>query len=139
MADEPQNFLEGLSGELDTLIPAAERFGTALTRALANAAIRGDDLDRSLKRIALSLSNQALSQALAPIQQAVGGITGGIAEQAVGLVGGLASSLAGGVVQSVSPTVNVSIATPDVASFRQAEAQVTSTLARAVLRGQRGL
>jgi phage-related minor tail protein len=36
-------------------------------------------------------------------------------------------------------TVNVAISTPDAASFRRAEAQVTATLARAVARGQRGL
>jgi phage-related minor tail protein len=36
-------------------------------------------------------------------------------------------------------TVNVSIATPDVDSFRRSEAQLGATLARAVARGQRGL
>lgn len=38
-----------------------------------------------------------------------------------------------------SNVVNVNIATPDVHSFRQSEAQVTSALARAVARGQRSL
>ncbi len=40
--------------------------------------------------------------------------------------------------QGASP-VHVHIHTPDVESFRQSEAQVTTSLARAVARGQRGL
>ena len=36
-------------------------------------------------------------------------------------------------------TVNVAISTPDAASFRRSEAQVSASLARAVSRGQRGL
>jgi phage-related minor tail protein len=35
--------------------------------------------------------------------------------------------------------VSVSIATPDIAGFRQAEVQVAGTIARAVARGRRGL
>jgi phage-related minor tail protein len=38
-----------------------------------------------------------------------------------------------------APVVNVTIATPDAASFRRSEAQLSATLARAVARGQRGL
>ncbi len=40
--------------------------------------------------------------------------------------------------QGASP-VHVHIHTPDIQSFRQSEAQVTTSLARAVARGQRGL
>lgn len=36
-------------------------------------------------------------------------------------------------------TVNVAISTPDAASFRRSEAQVSASLARAVARGQRSL
>jgi phage-related minor tail protein len=42
----------------------------------------------------------------------------------------------GGGGRPVSVTVNVS--TPDAASFRRSEAQVSAALARAVARGQRG-
>jgi phage-related minor tail protein len=36
-------------------------------------------------------------------------------------------------------TVNVTIATPDAASFRRSEAYITGQIARAVARGQRSL
>jgi phage-related minor tail protein len=37
------------------------------------------------------------------------------------------------------PSIHVSISTPDAASFKRSEVQVTSAIARAVARGQRGL
>jgi phage-related minor tail protein len=40
---------------------------------------------------------------------------------------------------SAAPSVNVTIATPDPASFRRSEAYLTGQIARAVARGQRGL
>jgi phage-related minor tail protein len=38
-----------------------------------------------------------------------------------------------------SPVVNVTINTPDAESFRRSQVQVSATLARAVMRGQRGV
>lgn len=38
-----------------------------------------------------------------------------------------------------APVVNVTINTPDAESFRRSQAQVSAALARAVMRGQRGL
>jgi phage-related minor tail protein len=38
-----------------------------------------------------------------------------------------------------APIINVTINTPDAESFRRSQVQVTAALARAVMRGQRGV
>ncbi|HWJ72120.1 MAG TPA: phage tail tape measure protein [Kaistia sp.] len=70
----------------------------------------------------LGLAGEAGAEAILPLQRGADGRLG------VGAGGG-----------SGNVTVNVAIQTPDAASFRKSEAQVTASLARAVGRGRRGL
>ena len=69
----------------------------------------------------LGVAGEAGAEAILPLQRGADGRLG---------VGG------GG---QGAMTVNVAITTPDAASFRKSEAQVTAALARAVGRGRRGL
>ncbi len=47
--------------------------------------------------------------------------------------------LSGSAARGQPPTVNITINTPDIENFRRSQVQVTSAIARAVLRGRRGL
>jgi hypothetical protein len=144
-----------LAAELRDLQGLAENFGRAMTTAFRRSAVDGRALEDVLKSLALSLSSRALNQALAPIGQGLfsglfGSLLWGSRLQGGGF--GQASSLAAGGHASSSGSnatradalrggVNVvfHVTTPDAESFRRAEGEVAAMVARAVVRGQRGL
>jgi hypothetical protein len=143
---------EPLRAELQSLQGLADGFGRAMTTAFRRSVVDGRALEDVLKSIALSLSSRALNQALAPIGQGlVSGLFGGLSNSAQSSRGAqLANFAPGGFASSVSSVarsedrrggVNVvfHVTTPDAASFRRAEADVSAMLARAVARGQRGM
>lgn len=66
--------------DLDGLKKASEGFGTSLTTAFSRAVFDGRKLSDVMKNLALSLSRQALSSALKPVEQGLGSLLG----QAVG-------------------------------------------------------
>ncbi len=71
----------------------------------------------------MGLAGEAGPEAILPLARAADGSLG------VAAASGAAAA----------PTINISIATPDAASFRRSEAYVTGLVARAVARGQRSL
>jgi len=78
--------------EMDRL---SRSFGTALGRALDQAAVKGRALDTVLSRLALRLSTLALHAALKPLESGIGGALEGLVSGAVRSVTPFAS---GGVV-----------------------------------------
>jgi hypothetical protein len=160
--DDQISEIEPLGGALRELEGLADGFGRALTTAFWRAAVEGKALDDVLRSLALMLAGRALSAALAPIGQRIGGIVGGVlgggratatggSAMRVGLgdlgrVGSRGAEAAGA--GSVSPErragaagiqVTFNVTSPDAQSFRRAEAELTAMLARTVARGQRGL
>lgn len=71
----------------------------------------------------LGLAGEAGPEAILPLQRAADGRLGVAAANAA----------------PSASTINISIATPDAASFRRSDAYVTGLIARAVARGQRSL
>ncbi len=141
-------------------------FGRALGDALEGGVVRGRSLTDVLRGLGARLSALALSAALKPVENALGGLfsnltrglLGGVAPFAAGgqlsapgvlASGGAASALAdpgpaqpharGPVAAAATAPVTVNIATPDIEGFRRSETQVAAALARAVARGRRGL
>jgi hypothetical protein len=119
---------------------SSEQFARVFTSSLRGAVVAGRDFDDTLRGIARRISSMALSRALAPLENAIGGLLSGAAvpmPQAGrgGLApAGLPPQIAG---QAASVVFNVS--TPDAASFRKSEGQVTAMLARAIARGHRSV
>jgi phage-related minor tail protein len=78
MVDGVAEFAIGDAARLKTELADLERlsqsFGNTLTRALASAIIDGRKLSDVLRGIALSLSQQALSAALKPLGNLIGGL-----------------------------------------------------------------
>ncbi|MBB3971942.1 phage tail tape measure protein [Hansschlegelia beijingensis] len=142
-------------------------FGRALGDALEGGVVRGRSLTDVLRGLGARLSALALSAALKPVENALGGLfsnltrglLGGVAPFAAGgqlsapgvlASGGAASALAdpgaapppargGPAAAAATAPVTVNIATPDIEGFRRSETQVAAALARAVARGRRGL
>jgi phage-related minor tail protein len=166
---EPLSDLAAQTAELRAgmaeLSRMADNFGQTLARSFAGAIIQGRKLSDVLKGLALSLSSQALSQALRPLGNLAGSLLGAATPFAKG---GIVNSptlfpMRGGIglmgeagAEAIMPlargadgklgvrgggavNVTIHIATPDVASFRQSQSQVASLVARAVSRGQRNL
>jgi hypothetical protein len=152
--------LEPLGGALRELEGLADGFGRALTTAFRQAAAEGKALDDVLRSLALTLAGRALSAALAPIGQGIGGMVGGVfAGGSAATAGGSAmraglgelrrvGSRGAGRTGGISPGpragppgvhVTFNVTSPDAQSFRRAEAELTAMLARTVARGQRGL
>lgn len=119
---------ERLKAELADLSRLAESFGNSIVRSFADAAIYGDKLSDVLRELALSLARMALTSALRPLGNLLGGL----------LATPIAASAA---LRTAAAPVNVSviIQTPDAQSFRQSQSQVAALMARAVARGQRNL
>jgi phage-related minor tail protein len=162
-----------LRAEMQDLSRLADSFGGKLVTAFAGAVIHGRKLSDVMKGLALSMSNQALSMALKPLGNLVGGLfanllpqsqitpfaQGGIVNSPVLFPMGGKAGLAGEAgPEAIMPLVRgrdgklglrtqggnavnitVNISTPDAASFRQSQSQVTAMIARAVARGQRNL
>jgi hypothetical protein len=125
---EPSDFTTGLREELSDLQADVTSLSGEITKSLAEALVEGKELDGLLQSLILTHSNSALSSAMG---------------EAYNLVGSLGESLVGaaigGLTSGAANIFNVNVATPDAASFRGSETQLTASLARAVSRGQRGL
>jgi hypothetical protein len=133
MTDRLEDLIAGndvLQDQLRDLDRLADSFSYKLAKGLSDVIVKGKDVDDVLRSVAMSLSQMALRQAIAPVGNL---ISTGLNSLVSGL-GGVASSALGG-----GAPVNVSISTPDIVGFQRAENQVAATLARAVQRGQRGL
>jgi phage-related minor tail protein len=65
-----------LRAEMADLSRVADNFGQTLARSFAGAIIQGRKLSDVLKGLALSLSSQALSQALRPLGNLAGSLLG---------------------------------------------------------------
>lgn len=81
----------------------ADAFGNRLVTAFAGAVIHGRKLSDVLKGLALSLANTALSQALRPLGNLIGGLLGPVTANARGNVlggGRVTPFAAGGIVNS---------------------------------------
>jgi phage-related minor tail protein len=153
-----------LRTEMQDLNRLADSFGTKLVTSLAGAVIHGRKLSDVFRGLALSMANQALSMALKPL----GNLLGGLFANARGNVisaGRVTPFASGGVVNSpvlfplrggalsrgrngklgvrmggaAGAQVIVNISTPDAQSFRQSQGQVAAMVARAVERGQRNM
>lgn len=173
-SDLPQTALDTLSlrtenlrAEMQDLSRLADSFGSKLVNAFAGAIIQGRNLSDVMKGLALSLSQQALSAALRPLGNLLGGVLSGPATPFAD--GGIVNSpvlfpLRGGTglmgesgPEAIMPLargadgklgvrggggathVTINIATPDVQSFRQSQSQIAAMVNRAVMRGQRNL
>jgi lambda family phage tail tape measure protein len=156
-----------LKSDMQDLSRLADSFGNKLVTSLAGAVIHGRKLSDVFRGLALSLANQALTAALRPLGNLVGGLmskavpfaNGGVVNSPVlfpmrggtGLAGEagpeaimpLARSSGGklGVrgAGGGGSHVTINISTPDVQGFRQSQSQVAAMVARAVDRGQRNL
>lgn len=92
-----------LRNEMQDLSRLADSFGNKLVTSLAGAVIHGRKLSDVFRGLALSLANQALSQALRPLGNMVGNLLGGLFANADGNVlrGGRVMPFAdGGIVNS---------------------------------------
>jgi len=67
-----------LQSALSDLEGLADSFGSAMTLAFRRSVIEGRRLEDVLRSIALGLSSRALSAALAPLSQGIGGILSGV-------------------------------------------------------------
>ena len=92
-----------LRAELNELSGLGQRFGRTMVRSFAGALVSGRKFSDVLRSLALSLSSQALSAAIKPLGNAVGGLFGSIFASADGnvLSGGKIKPFAnGGIVNS---------------------------------------
>ena len=127
--DETSSALtESLRAELSDLNSDVSRMAGDLTEGLAKALVQGKELDGLLQRLVLREADRALTKAMNPAYD----LLGGLAENVVG-------AAMGGLTTSAATIFNINVATPDAASFRGSETQLTASLSRAVARGQRGL
>ena len=94
---------EGLRTQMQDIDRLAESAGSRLVTAFASAAVQGKSLSDVMKGLALSLSRMALSQALRPLGQMLGGLAGNLIPNAAGniVAGGRIMPFAdGGIVNS---------------------------------------
>ena len=92
-----------LRGEMQDLSRLADMFGTRLVTSLASAVIHGRSLSDTFRGLAMSLANQALSQALRPLGNLVGNLLGNVFANANGnafSAGQVVPFAAGGIVNS---------------------------------------
>lgn len=92
-----------LRGEMQDLSRLADSFGNKLVTSLAGAVVHGRKLSDVFRGLALSMANQALSQALKPLGNMVGNLLGGLFANANGNVisaGRVMPFAAGGIVNS---------------------------------------
>jgi phage-related minor tail protein len=174
MPDTTQQSLDALSlrtqdlrAEMQGLSNLADSFGSKLLTAFAGAIIHGRNLSDIMKGLVLSLSQTALSAALKPLGNLLGGLLSGKATPFAD--GGIVNSpvlfpLRGGTglmgeagPEAIMPLargsdgklgvrgagggthVTVNISTPDIQGFRQSQSQIAALMNQAVARGQRNL
>ena len=92
-----------LRAEMQSLSKLADSFGTKLVGAFAGAIIHGRNLSDVMKGLVLSLSQSALSAALKPLGNLVGGMFGSLFANAKGNVlssGQITPFASGGIVNS---------------------------------------
>lgn len=77
---------QDLRGELNQLSGLGQQFGRTMVRSFAGAVTSGRKLSDVLRSLALSLSKQALSSAIKPLGNAIGGLFGNILGSANGNV-----------------------------------------------------
>lgn len=127
---------ERLRSDLESLNSLADSFGQKIVTAFSSAIIHGKKFSDVLRDLMLSLAQSALSSALRPLGELIGGIIpgarGSIVPDASFVKTPAPLPMRGG---GVNVTVN--IATPDVQSFRQSQSQIAAVLTKAVARGQR--
>jgi phage-related minor tail protein len=75
-----------LKSEMQDLQRLADSFGSKLVTSLAGAVVHGRKLSDVFRGLALSMANQALSQALRPLGNLVGNLMGGLFANAKGNV-----------------------------------------------------
>jgi hypothetical protein len=129
---------ERLRTELEGLNSLADSFGQKIVTAFSSAIIHGKKLSDVLRDLMLSLAQSALSSALRPLGELIGGIVPGarsIAPDSGTMKSPVPSPMRG----SGGVHVTVNISTPDVQGFRQSQSQVAAMLTKAVARGQRNL
>lgn len=130
----------GFESAMREISISSEQFASVFTSSLRGAVVAGRDFDDVLRGIARRISSMALSRALAPLENAIGGLLSGIALPAApaGPAGfgqsGIFPQLAN---QAASVVFNVT--SPDPGSFLKSEGQLTAMLARAVGRGYRSV
>lgn len=73
-----------LRDQMQDIDRLAESAGSRLVTAFASAAVQGKSLSDVMKGLALSLSRMALSQALRPLGQMLGGLAGNLIPSAAG-------------------------------------------------------
>lgn len=76
----------GLRGELNELSGLGQQFGRTMVRSFSTAVTSGRKFSDVLRSLALSLSRQALSAAIKPLGNAIGGLFGNIFGSANGNV-----------------------------------------------------
>jgi phage-related minor tail protein len=94
---------EGLRTQMQDIDRLAESAGNRLVTAFASAALHGRGLSDTMRGLALSLSRLALSQALRPLGNLLGGLAGNILPNAMGNViagGKVFPFAAGGIVNA---------------------------------------
>jgi phage-related minor tail protein len=92
-----------LRGEMEGLSRLADSFGHKLVTGLTSAVIHGRKLSEVMRGLALSLANQALSSALRPLGNLVGGLLGNLFPSAAGNVfqqGRIVPFASGGIVNA---------------------------------------
>jgi hypothetical protein len=147
--------LDGLSGQMSRLEGITGQFGRTLSKTLVQGIAHGRSFEDILKGMGDKLIQMSLSSAFKPLENAVNGLFGTLTGTATRLVSGALGGGTGGLFSgggtsglfsaaapaaAASPlTINMAVTTPDAASFKASEAQVSAALARAVARGQRSL
>lgn len=94
---------DSLKSQMQDIDRLAESAGSRLVTAFASAAIQGRNLSDVMKGLALSLARMALSQALRPLGQMLGGLAGNLIPNAAGNVvaqGRIVPFADGGIVNS---------------------------------------
>jgi hypothetical protein len=144
MTDTPSTANE-TAAAFDRLELSARAAGRSMQAAFAAASAEGVKLEDVLRNVGRRLGEMALT---AGGQAASSLLSGGLSSALTGLAsGGLSVGAAEAVSAASAPvsaasaarpvSVVMNISTPDAASFRQSEAQVSAALARAVARGAR--
>ena len=121
----------GFDAAMADMAKSTEAFGRIFAGTMSRAVISGRDLDDTLRSIALRFADMALGKALAPLENALSGLAGG-------LFSGAAAPAGSGLAPAATKIV-FNVASQDSASFAKSEGQITAMLARAVGRGQRNI
>jgi phage-related minor tail protein len=156
-----------LRADMQDLTHLADSFGNRLVTSLASAVIHGKALKDVFRGLALSMANQALSQALRPLGNMVGNLfsgakltpfaQGGIVNSPLMFpMGGGAGVMGEAGPEAIMPLargadgklgvrggggqhVTINITTPDIQSFRASQSQIAAQMSRALARGQRNV